>query len=559
MVKRIVDMEQIVGTALEELIIDVSESRVLLRDLEFALFILFEDSLDTLFLAGVAGRRLSAAADAAVRAGHDFDEVKVLFSALDLRDQLVGIAEAVGHCDAKGKITGGNLECLDAVQTTDAALGNRLEGIGRGIVQHTADDGFRHTTSDAEDDAGTGVITERIIRLGIRQICKVDTGGLDEAAQLVRREDEVDQALAVLLELGTLCLELLGGAGHDGYGVDILILELLANQSAEHFHRASCGGNLRHEVRVSLLNMLDPARAAGSEHRELGTGLHLLEEFRTLFHNGEVSGEVGVVHDINAETLEGGDELAGDCLIGGHTELLCQADTDGRSVLDNNALVRVVEHLPHLGNLAVDGEGARRADCCTLAAAYTAGLDEGLAEAGSNRCFLAALGEINRADVLHFSAHTHAEAAEDALGRISHDAGRGIIHGCAGVGILFEAGLFNIVAVGIVLQLAAAALLTGEALGTVAAHEELQRGAAAVQNLLGVREDLEAVLRLHGAGCIHCSALILYQAQTASAVDGEVFAIAQRRNINAVMACNFKDIALIGKRAFNPVNDHFLF
>ena len=89
MMKRIVDMEQLVGTALEELIIDVSESRILLRDLELALFIFFEDSLNTLFLAGVAGRRLTATADAPVRAGHDFDEVKVLFATFDLFDQLV--------------------------------------------------------------------------------------------------------------------------------------------------------------------------------------------------------------------------------------------------------------------------------------------------------------------------------------------------------------------------------------------------------------------------------------------------------------------------------------
>ena len=553
------NVEQIVCATLEEIIIDISEGRVLLRDLVLAGIVCFEDCLEALCLAGIAGGRLSAAADAAVGAGHDFNEVKVLFSALDLLDQLVGIAEAVGNCDAKVEVTGGNLECLDAFQTTDTAFGNRLEGIGGCIIQHTADDGFRHTTRDAEDDAGTGVVTERIIRFGIRQVGKVDTGSLDQAAQLIRCEDEVDQALAVLLQFGTLCFELLGGAGHDCYGIDILILELLTDQGTEHLHRAAAGGYLRHQVRMCLLNMLDPAGAAGGEHRELCTVFHFLKELGAFFHNGKVGGKVRVIDHVKAEAAERRDELAGDRLIGGHAELFCQADTDGRCKLNNDTLVRIVEHLPHLGDLAVDGESTRRADCRTLAAAYTAGLDQHLAEARSYHCLLAALCKVNRADVLDLSAHTYAKAAEDALGRISRDAGRRNVQAFTVVGVLLETRLLHVVTVGVLLELAAAALFTGKAVSPVAAHQELQGRAAAFQHLFGVGVNHKTVSRLHGAGSIECAAVILYQAETASAVNGKVFAIAQGRNINAVMACNFKDIALIGERAFNPVNDHFLF
>ena len=62
-VQRIVDVQQLVGAALEQLVVDVAESRVLLRDLEFTLLVRLEDGLAALGLAGVGGGRLSAAAD----------------------------------------------------------------------------------------------------------------------------------------------------------------------------------------------------------------------------------------------------------------------------------------------------------------------------------------------------------------------------------------------------------------------------------------------------------------------------------------------------------------
>jgi hypothetical protein len=71
--------------------------------------------------------------------------------------------------------------------------------------------------------------------------------------------------------------------------------------------------------------------------------------------------------------------------------------------------------------------------------------------------------------------------------------------------------------------------------------------------------DHKAVSRLHGAGGVKGATVILHQAETAAAVNGKIFAIAERRNVNAVVAGNLEDIALVGKRAFNPVDNHFLF
>ena len=56
MVKRIMNVEQIVCATLEEIIIDISEGRVLLRDLVLAGIVCFEDCLETLCLAGIGSR-----------------------------------------------------------------------------------------------------------------------------------------------------------------------------------------------------------------------------------------------------------------------------------------------------------------------------------------------------------------------------------------------------------------------------------------------------------------------------------------------------------------------
>ena len=174
---------------------------------------------------------------------------------------------------------------------------------------------------------------------------------------------------------------------------------------------------------MGLFHMLDPAGAAGGEHGELCTGLHLLQELGTLLHDGEVGGEVGVIHNVNAQTAKSRDNLAGYGLGCGHAELLSKSHTDRRGKLNHHTLVRIVDHAPHLGNLAVDGDGTRRADGCTLAAAHTARLDKHLAEAGSHDGFFAAFGKVDGADILHLGAHTYTKAAKNALGGISRDAG----------------------------------------------------------------------------------------------------------------------------------------
>ena len=156
------DVQQLVGAALHELVVDVVQSRVLLRDLELEAVVFLEDGLEALCLARIGCGRLTAAADAAVRAGHDLDEVEELFPALDLGDELIGIAETVRNRNAERGVAGGDFEGLDALETADAALGDGLDRAGARVAEDAADDGFGDAAGDAEDDARAGVIAERI-------------------------------------------------------------------------------------------------------------------------------------------------------------------------------------------------------------------------------------------------------------------------------------------------------------------------------------------------------------------------------------------------------------
>ena len=168
--------------------------------------------------------------------------------------------------------------------------------------------------------------------------------------------------------------------------------------------------------------MLDPAGAAGGEHRQLRAGLDLLEELRRLLHDREVSREVRVVHHVGAEAAQRGDELAGAGLIGGQTEALGHADTHAGRVLHDDLAGLILQHRPELFGLVADRDRAGRAHGRALAAADTVGIPEGLAEVCGDVRLLAAAAEIDRADVLDLGAGTHAQTAEDALARIAHDA-----------------------------------------------------------------------------------------------------------------------------------------
>ena len=268
-----------------------------------------------------------------------------------LCDELISIAETVCNGYPERCIAGSDLKCLDALKTANAALGDLCQGFVGHITENMANNSLGNTAGDAENDACSGVGSKGSIGLRIGYFCKVNAGFLYHAHKLLGSEHEVNKPFAVLDKLGAGSLCLFSRARHNCDGNDLLICVLLTDERAEHLHRGAAGRNLRHEVRVLVFNMLYPARAAGGEHGELCTALELLKELCRFLHDGEVCGERGVKHIVNAHHLECGDYLAHHGNAGGNTEFLAYADANCRSDLDCNLLAGVVDSLPHIGDL----------------------------------------------------------------------------------------------------------------------------------------------------------------------------------------------------------------
>lgn len=84
----------------EELLVQRQDVRVFMRFAHDLAFVLAVDGLEPLHADFLVGRpRLAAAADAATRAAHDFDEQILALAGLDLRHQLVGAVQTVRYTD----------------------------------------------------------------------------------------------------------------------------------------------------------------------------------------------------------------------------------------------------------------------------------------------------------------------------------------------------------------------------------------------------------------------------------------------------------------------------
>ena len=549
-------MEQFVYLVAEELV-NAVECGVLLGGAELAGFVCVEEADITLCLAVIAALGLTAAADTTVGASHNLDEVEELFALFDLLDELISIAETVCNSNLQSEIACGNLKCLDAFKTAYTAFSNLCNALAGGSTDNVADNCLGNAAGNTEDDACAGVGSKGSIGLGVGKCSKVYACFLDHSYEFLRSKYEINESLVVLNELRTLCLCLLSGAGHNSDGVDILILILLADKSTEHLHGRTAGGNLRHQVGIGVLNVLDPAGAAGGEHRQLLAGVQLIKELCGLFHNGKVSGEGGVEYVVNAHALESGGDLAHYRLSCGDAELFTNADSDCGSNLNCDLLAAVVDCLPHIGDIVLNGDSAGGADCCALAAANALGLCQRLAETAGYEGIKAAVAEVDSTDVLNLRANSYALAAEDALAGIANDRGRRVINRLFAV-LNGEAYLVNTVALCVLLQLALAGLVAGSAFSSVACEQQLNQRLTILTKLCGVGLDDHAVFGNHGAAGLDAAALIFYNTQTAAAVYGKVFTVAKVRDVDAVIASNLKNISFVLKIAANAVNNHSL-
>ena len=139
-----------------------------------------------------------------------------------------------------------------------------------------------------------------------------------------------------------------------------------------------------------MLVEIHPGRAAGCHDGELHAlvpakeGPQAVEDFGTLFHNGEVRGEVCVKHIVEAKVAEGGCKLAGDNGAGLHAEFLSKCHANRRGGLGYHYLFRVAEVVQEAVCVVTLRESAGGTNRHALTAVGTVGFLEHAVEGGGD-------------------------------------------------------------------------------------------------------------------------------------------------------------------------------
>ena len=531
------------GAALEEAVIERCHQRVLLGALDAAEPVGSIEPCAALFLIRVRSKRLAAAVDAAAGACHHFHKVEVL-AVLDALDQVGSIPEAAHNADAHFLFAHHHMRFLHAFHAAHAGESDRAQRRAALVRSKAAKHSFRHAAGHAEDHARAGHRAKgHVGRFGL-DVAEQDARFLDHAHELLCGEHIVHVRLAIHLELIAHRLEFLRGAGHHGYmhALALRIAVLLADNRREHLHRGLAGGNMLHQFGVAVLAVAHPCRAAGGEHRHLRLALReALCQLLGFLDDGHVRARRSVVYLVKAHPVERSHDLAHGVLARGRAKFLAKRHAHCRRDLHGHFDRGIIEDLPDIRNVVLHNDRARRAGLRALAAANAGGLCKRHVERGADGHPGTAVRKVDRTHVLHFAAHTHAVAAEDALVLVAHDAHRGILDLRLFRGVR-EAHIVDVKALCKVLQLAAAVVVASGAVAAVVRKQQLKDHLAVFAQALRVGADLHPSLRGRGACSFKAAPLVFHHAHAACAIDRKLGMIAEGGHLHADLADQLQQV-----------------
>ena len=378
---------------------------------------------------------LAAAVDTAAGAGHDFDELIVGFAFLDGPEDLLGVGKAGADGDFQGQAAHGVGGFLDAFGSPDFLEVQRFAGsIPAGEPVGCGAEGSLHNAAScAEDQTGAGVDAKRCVVILVGEVHEVKAGGLDHPGKLPGSQGNVHIGDACGRLVFPSHLKFLGGAGHDGdhshvLGVDAQLFGVPGlGHGAEHLLGRLAAGQVGEEFGEIVLAVLDPSGRAGGDERQGSAVLDSIHQLGGLFHDGQVSGKVGVEHFRKAQAPESGYHLAFRIGSDGHAEGFADGHTGGRSGLDDDSLGGVGQELQNVLSLILLGEGAGGAGYDALAAGDAGGLAQrGLKRTGDVGAEPTLVGA-DDAHVLPFAADGGAAAAEHALVVVADHVGCGVV------------------------------------------------------------------------------------------------------------------------------------
>ena len=227
-------------------------------------------------------------------------------------------------------------------------------------------------------------------------------------------------------------LKFLRCAGHYTDHHNILRVESILfgkqglNHCTGHLLWGLTGRYVWQQIREIVLAELNPPWRARGNHRQYAAILYAIQEFGRLFHDGEVSAEVGIKYLVKAEAAQGGNHLAFYIRTNRHSKAFAQSRTNGGSGLYHNILFRVIDRRKNFIALIALGKSTCRATHNALAAGNAGHFVQGtFKHAADVRIKAAAV----RADDSHMLVGTsgNTPAAEDTFSIVADQILGGLI------------------------------------------------------------------------------------------------------------------------------------
>ena len=257
--------------------------------------------------------RLSAAADAAARTGHNLHKVILRFAALNRRNQLAHVAQPVNHRRAHHSAADVKLRFFPRLHAAHLAEHIRAGVFARHQFEGRAQRRFHHAAGRAEDHACTRVFPQRRIVFALRHGARIDGLRANHARQLTRGQHVIHVLpCARAVHARPCAFVLLRHARHDRHTADFrridahFLREIGLGDRAEHLL-----GDLQVEMLPSssgacvLTKRIQPGQHAGEHrHRRAARMGETLDELRALLHDREVSREIRVKNIFHAHMTQ---------------------------------------------------------------------------------------------------------------------------------------------------------------------------------------------------------------------------------------------------------------
>ena len=283
---------------------------------------------------------------------------------------------------------------------------------------------LHHAAGRAENGPRAGISAQqRIHLLVIRQIAEINARALNHAAQLARRQRNINVLLPGAAHfLAPLNLKFLGGARHDGHHENVLRVQPLLlriirlRQRADHGMRRLGRGEIVNEIRREFFHVVGPRRTAtGNQRQRPAPVRETLNELGAFLNDGQVRAEVGVEHRGKAQPPQRGIDFAGQQRARLIAEIFAQRHAHGGRNLRHAMLGGVRQSGIHFRSVAVLINRANRTMRRTLAALDARRFSQRNIRRRRNSHLLAAPDELQRPNALHALADSGAAPAQNAL------------------------------------------------------------------------------------------------------------------------------------------------